>query len=299
MDDDEFLGIPLLDAQDLEVLMHRDAHFGGNFDVMLEYYEQKGVGVHPDFELNRIKQLKLQQDVSEDNLSELLMPMPDRQMVERSKKLYHDLRSIYEKGGEETVPRLISDLILSEEELPQDEIDKLVVFGKESTKLLLNLIASDNFYDPLFPGYGRSPIFAAKALALIQDETSIPFLFSALGQDNFFTDEEVIKALTSFGDKSKKFLVSRLTSKPYTKENENAIIALSSLEDDLDVALTAIAILEEEQVWQHEGFVNYLIFACSGLIEEKDRNRFKALLKREGLKKHLKNEIEVVINHWK
>ena len=299
MDDDDFPYMPLLNAVDLEILMHRDAHFGGNFDVMIDYYEQSGVGTMPDFELDRMRQLKLQEDESDEDLADKFMPEPAKQTVEKAKKLYVDLRNIYEVSNTESVPKLISDLILAEEEVPLKEIDLLVKVGKDATNELINLLTSDSFYDPLFPGYGRAPIFAAKALAEIKDPKAIPFLFTAIGQDNFFTDDEIIKALMSFGEAAKEFLIKRLIAKPYSRDNENAIIALSTLEDDPDVAQIALGMLGDSETWYHEAFVSYLIFACSGLVHEHERQQFKALLDKKSIPGWLKKEIEVVINHWK
>ncbi|MCF7806738.1 MAG: HEAT repeat domain-containing protein [Simkaniaceae bacterium] len=299
-DNDGFPLLPLLDAMDVEILMHRDAHFGSNFDVMLDYYEEGGVGVVDDFEIKRIKELQAQEKAVGQNLSEILMPLPAQQIVERAKKLYHDLRDVYATASSsDSMPCLMSDLILSEEEVPQEEMEKLVALGKKVTKPLIHLLNSDVFYDPLFPGYGRVPIFAAQCLAKIQDESVIPFLFSALNQDNFFTDEEIIKALLSFGAPAKDFLIKRLVTKPYTKDNEHAIITLSSLGDDPEVAHVALSVLEDEEMRKHEAFCIYLIFTCSGLMHEKERARFKALLSHSDLSEALKKEMKVVINHWK
>lgn len=299
MNDDDFPYFPLLNEQDLEILMHRDAHFGGNFGIMIEYYEQKGIGVMPDFEVDRIKQLQLQEEAMASNLSDTLMPVPAKETVDRVKKMYRDLRSIYETKQGTSIPHLISDLILAEDEDPVDEIGKLVGQGKQASEPLIHLISTDVFYDPLYPGYGRAPILAAKALAQIQDETAIPYLFSAIGQENFFTDEEIIKALLSFGEKAKEFLLSKLMAKPFSKENERAIIALLPLEDDPEVASYALQWLLDPETYQHEAFVNYLIFACSGLIHQKEREQFVALLNQAYMNSKLKAEMQVVINHWK
>ena len=299
MDDEDFPFIPLLNAVDLDIIMHRDAHFGGNFDVMIEYYEQKGVGVMPDFELDRIRQLKLHEEGLDEDLAESMMPLPAKQSVEKAKKLYVDLRSIYEVKASENVPKLISDLILSEEEVPVKEIDKIAQLGNRATDDLINLLTSDNFYDPLYPGYGRAPIFAAMALAKIKDPKAIPFLFTAIGQENFFTDDEIIKALLSFGEAAKAFLIKRLIAKPYSRDNENAIIALSSMEEDPEVAQHALKLLKEDETWDHEAFASYLIFACSGLESEEEKDQFSSLMEKKAVSDWLKKEIEVVINHWK
>ena len=87
--------IPLMDAIDMEILMHRDAHFGGNFEMMLEYYTQEGVGVMPDFELEEIKKLQNLENQMGKNLAETFLPEAAQEIVNQSKKLYQELRAIY------------------------------------------------------------------------------------------------------------------------------------------------------------------------------------------------------------
>ena len=60
------MDLPILDELDTEILKHRDAHFGGNFQVMIDYYEQEGIGVVPDFDIDRIVELhELQEKLGE------------------------------------------------------------------------------------------------------------------------------------------------------------------------------------------------------------------------------------------
>ena len=56
--DSSFEHFPLVDALDHEILMHRDAHFGGLFSVMIDYYQTEGKGVQPQFSLQRIEKLQ-------------------------------------------------------------------------------------------------------------------------------------------------------------------------------------------------------------------------------------------------
>jgi len=271
--DDKFSHIPLLDAVDLDILMHKDAHFGGNFSIMIEYYEGDGIGSMPDFELDRIKELDQIEKALGSSLSEMLLPLPAKQIVERSKKNYQDLRSIYEKN-EISIAKAVSDLILSEEEFPEEEINTLLSYKKECFAHMIHLLNSTDYYDPLFPGYGRAPILAAIILERLQDPLAIPHLFSALGQENFFTDDAIIHALVSFGEEAKSFLLKKLTGEPFTKDNLYAITALTTLEDDEDVAKVSLLLLERKEVQQNENFLRYLIFACSGLKHEMDRLKF-------------------------
>ncbi len=291
--------MPMIDTVDMEILMHRDIHFGGSFDVMVEYYMQQGVGKMPDFEIDQIIRLKKLEEEKGGNLSDIYLPDAAKDNVLAAKKMYQDLRGVYsdEKVPIESV--LLSDLILSEEEYPEKEIKAIIEKGKNIVPTLIYLLATHTFYDPLNPGYGRSPIFAAKCLAEIQDERAIPPLFEALGQDNFFTDEEIIKALASFGDKSKAFLIQRLKSEPFSNDNEYAAIALSGFTEDEEIAAASLEVLEKEETLKKPLFASYLVFACSNLTKSSEQKRFTSITKKQNLPKTILEEMMIVIKNWK
>ncbi|MCP5506667.1 MAG: HEAT repeat domain-containing protein [Chlamydiales bacterium] len=290
---------PMIDTIDMEILMHRDAHFGGSFDEMLSYYMKQGVGKMPDFEIDQILRLQSLEKEMGDNLSEVYLPEAAQDQVSASRKMYQDLRDVYDDPKAPKASHLLSDLILSEDELPEKEIQAIVEEGKDIVPTLIYLLSSPTFYEPMNPGYGRSPIFAAKCLAEIQDDRAIPPLFEALGQDNFFTDEEIIKALASFGDRSKNFLIQRLKSEPFSNDNEYAAIALSGFTDDRDIALASLEVLEKEETLKKPLFSSYLVFACSSLTKASEQERFTALTKRENLPKTILEEMKIVIRNWK
>ncbi|MGE0197545.1 MAG: HEAT repeat domain-containing protein [Simkaniaceae bacterium] len=291
--------IPLMDAIDMEILMHRDAHFGGNFEMMLEYYTQEGVGVMPDFELEEIKKLQNLENQMGKNLAETFLPEAAQEIVNQSKKLYQELRAIYSEENPDPIALLLSDLILSEEENPEKEIEALIHKGKEVVPPLIHLLSSHSFYDPLYPGYGRAPIFAAKCLGAIQDKRAIPPLFEALGQDNFFTDEEIIKALASFGKEAKTFLIKLLKQDPYSKDNEYAAIALTGFAEEEEIATACLEVLEKEATLQKPLFASYLVFACANLTQASEQERFIAISKKENLAPQILNEMTLVIRNWK
>ena len=43
-DDDDMENFPMTYSIDNSILMHRDAHFGGDFGIMLDYYTKGGFG---------------------------------------------------------------------------------------------------------------------------------------------------------------------------------------------------------------------------------------------------------------
>lgn len=289
---------PMIDTIDMEVIMHRDAHFGGSFDEMLNYYMQQGVGKMPDFEIDQMLRLQTLEKELGENLFDTYLPDPAKEQVYAAKKMYQDLRDVYTDPQATQESKLLSDLILSEEELPEKEIEAIVKEGKEIVPTLIYLLSSATFYEPLNPGYGRSPIFVAKCLAEIQDDRAIPPLFEALGQDNFFTDEEIIKALASFGERSKSFLIKRLQSIPFSNDNEYAAIALSGFADDPDIARASLELLEKEETLKTPLFASYLVFACSSLAKPDERERFINITKKEALPKTIFEEMKIVIKNW-
>lgn len=263
---------PLLDAIDLEILMHRNVHFGGNFSVMIEYYQQEGVGVMPDFSLERIEDLASAEKQMGTDLADSMLPESAKIEVEKAKQVYLDLRTIYEQEDPPKLPKLIADVILTEEEEPKKEIEALVQCGKEALPALIDLIQADTFYEPLYPGYGRAPIFAAEALEKMHDPQAIPPLFEALGKQNFFTDEALLKALASFGDQAREFLAKRLMHKPLSKDNEIAAMALNYFPDSEEVAKLFLTMLEDPEVFKNQTLVTYSLCGCSALaIEDKSR----------------------------
>lgn len=291
--------LQVIDTIDMEIIMHREAHFGSSFEVMLEYYEQGGVGRMRDFEVTKIRQLQSFENRLGQNLAKLYLPSAAREVVDASKQLYQDLREAYAKEAPESLAILLSDLILSEEEYPEQAIKALVARGEECVPPLIHLLSSPTFSDPLYPGYGRAPIFVARCLAAVQDKRAISPLFEALGEDNFFTDEEIIKAIASFGEISKHFLLNILKQTPHSKDNEHAAIALNGFPEDEEIASSSLEVLERENTLHKPSFSSYLIFLCAPLAQKSERERFIAISRTKNLPKQISDEMAVVIKNWK
>lgn len=289
--------VPMIDTLDIDIILHRDIHFGKNFDIMLDYYLEKGVGAMSDFPIDRIQQLQKMEKALNKSLSSYL-PSTVADVAARAKTLYANLREIYASHEKTDVAVLISDLILSESEFPTSEINALIAKGSKAVDPLIHIIRTIDFYDPLFPGYGRAPIFAAHCLAKIGDARAIAPLFEALGQENFFTDDAIISALAAFGDKSKDFLMNRMQQKPYNKDNIHAVITLTSFPDDSTIAETCLKILQDPDARQKDSFANYLLFGCSGLTQQKDRSTFKELQNSADFSAMLKSDMQDIIKSW-
>lgn len=286
---------PLSDAMDQEILMHRDAHFGGEFSVMLEYYHKGGKGVHSGFELSRIEQLQQWEKEAGENLAPHLLSGVDAETIGRSRDLYKKLRALYEtEKVTELYPRLIADLILSEEEEAEEEVQAVVREKNKIIPFLMDIIRSDDFHDPLFPGYGHAPFLAAKCLGLIGDSRSIVLLFDEIGQGDFDNEKMVLRALKTLGEPAKNFLLKVLRSKPLTEANVRAALALIEFKEDLEVGEAALQLLEEGAVLQDVTLATYLILLCEGLQGDSLRDRFKKLQ----LPKALLLDYQAILKTW-
>lgn len=300
-DDD---GFPLSDAQDIAILMHRDAHFGGQFDLMLDYYQKEGKGVLPDFDLDRILELKKMEEVLGQNLAAVMLSGAEAEHVARSKEAYKTLREIYETSKKQSdrslaaqYPQLIADLILSEEEYPEKEIEAITAEGKAIVPHLLNLVRAEDFHDPLFPGYGQAPMLAAKCLGLIGDQRAVISLFESIGEEEFANEDVYLRALQEIGTPAKEFLLKVVHGKPVTYDNERAAVALLQFKDDSEVAKKCFAILKDLDLKKHPVLGTYLVLACQGLKDEDERKAFMALC--DHAPSSLKPDFRTVSSEWK
>lgn len=284
---------PLLNTIDLEILMHKDAHFGGSFPVMLEYYENDGVGVQEDFEIERIRELSFAD--TEGHLSSEVLPELAKSDVLFSKELYKKFRDCYE--DEDELPKKLADLILSESLDPAKEIQALTRYQKRAIKPLVEILLQDYFYNPLNPGYGRGPINAAIALKTLGNKDAIPYLFNALGK-SFTVDEVVMNALMSFEGAGLNFLQDRLKGSPYTKDNYLAAMALASFATNDETACLALNQLQRKDTFSHPSYVSYLICICEGLENNQEREIFAKIAKGSDLKPSIAAEMALILKFW-
>ncbi|MCI5051583.1 MAG: HEAT repeat domain-containing protein [Simkaniaceae bacterium] len=281
--------IPVLDELDTLILMHRDVHFGKSFTAMVEYYESDGVGVLEQIPVDRIKKLQAAGDQAEALLTDQAL-----EKIAKGKERYQALQTLYDKPEENNL--LIPDLILSEEEVPEKEIEALVAQGEKSFSPLLALLNHIDFYDPLSPGYGRAPQLAAIALSRIGNPKAIPHLFNALCYDDFFAQDTFIQALAKFGSSARDFLIERLGNKPYGKDNDMAAAALSSLPEEEVIAKAALKQLTDPEM-RKESFLSYLVILCSALKSPEDQELFKKIRK-EKLPAFIQQEMDITIKNF-
>jgi len=289
-----------MDATDHEILMHREAHFGGQFSVMIDYYKGEGKGIQPDFSLARVEELAALETHLKLDLAAQYLDVSEAEKIGESRTAYKALRSVYEVKKPRTIhPRLIADLILAEDLDAEEEIKAIVAEKGAIVPSLIELLKSEHFYDPLFPGYGQAPTLAVKCLELIGDKRAIIALFEAFGQGDFFEDEQIIKALQAIGEPAKQFLLKVVQGYPLNEDNERAAIALIQFKDDPEVAATCFKLLKDPEVQKDPCLPTYLVLACEGLKEKLLREEFVALSKQESLPRPLREDIKAVIHAWK
>lgn len=290
---------PLIDAIDHEILMHRDIHFGGQFSVMLEYYEQEGKGIQPEFTLKRIEELAQLEIALQQDLAALFLSGHEVQQVADSREAYRQLRAVYTiKNPKSSHPRLLADLILAEEEEPEKEIQAIVSEKGSMVPILIDFISKDEFYKSTFPGYGQAPILAAKCLGLIGDKRAIIALFEAINQTDFFSDEQILKALKAIGNPAKEFLLKVIKGRPLNEDNEKAAIALIEFREDPEVALMGFELLQQEDVQKDPCLSTYLALICAGLKDLPQREAFIQWSQQAKLPAVLREDIKALIHEW-
>lgn len=290
---------PLTDAIDHEILMHRDAHFGGQFSIMLDYYTQEGKGIQPEFDLSRLERLKLLEIQMKQNLAVLFLAAHEAQKVADARASYQKLKDVYElKKPLSLHSQLIADLILSEEEEPLEEIKAVVAQKGAIVPLLIDLLKTEDFYDPLFPGYGQAPSLVVKCLGLIGDQRAVIALFEALGQDDFFADDMVIKALKEIGLPARDFLLKVVAGRPLNEDNEKAAIALVAFKEDALVTDQCLELLKQKDVQQDLCLPTYLVLICAGLTDPTKQKELLALGQKKSLPGLLPADYEAIQKEW-
>jgi len=291
--------IPLIDAIDHDILMHRDAHFGGQFSIMLDYYRRHGKGVNPEFSLSRIEDLAAFELNTHQNLAAICLEAAEIEKVAEARQAYKDLSGIYEvKNAKSIIPQLVADLILTEEAEAEGEVAALAIHKEAAVPALINLLREEKWHDPLFPGYGLVPELAAKCLGLIGDKRAIISLFEAIGQGDFFDDEEILRALKQIGAPAKAFLLKVVKGKPYNEDNERAAIALVAFRDDADVGAACVPLLKDQQVQQDPVLFSYLVLACEGMKERSLQAEFTELAEKASLPRDLREDMQRIIKSW-
>jgi hypothetical protein len=292
----------LTDELDHLVLMHRDAHFGSDFNIMLAYYQEDHVGIHPDFDIERIAYLAEVEKQLGQNLAPLILAGAEAEQVARARRSYEKLKEIYEIDEEEEkspFPRLIANLILTESEEPDEEIDQIVSQGTRIVPELIEIIKSDEAYDPLFPGYGYAPYLAMICIAHIKDPSAVIPLFETLGRDMVFDEEVILEALAAIGEPSKNFMLDIVKGRPITKDTINAAFALTVFSNQSEVAIACFEQLQDNEVVERQLLRSYLLYNCEGIRGTPYEERLVNMIDNPELPSDFRKEIEEMIREWK
>ena len=295
----KFDNFPLAISTENEILMHRDVHFGGNFREMISYYLKDGKGSQPTIEVERIIALQEMENKSKENLAPMMLTGPEAEKVAKAKDVYKKLKDLYtHKTQKINYPVLIADLILTEKEDPQEEINAIVQEKSAIVPYLIQLLQSEEFYDPLFPGYGNAPALAAQCLGQIGDKRAIISLFEAIGNEDYFNEEIILKALKTIGQPAKEFLLKVQHAKPINLDNERAALALLNFIDDPVIPNTAFEMLKDKDVRKDIPLMAYLVLACEGLQDVKLREEFKSFANDQSLPSMIRKDIATLSKQW-
>lgn len=298
-DDNDVEQFPIAYSIDNLILMHRDAHFGGDFNVMLDYYKKNGRGTSMEFDVERIQKLADTQHAEGKDLSPIMLSGAEAERVATSRQLYKSLRELCESNNKKvTVPRLIAELILSEDEELPEAIQAVVDEKTAIVPALIELLRSEDFYDPLSPGYGLAPTLAAECLGKIGDKRAIISLFEAIGSGDFFSEDIVLKALKAIGAPAKNFLLKVLHARPLTGDNDQAAVALIIFKDDPEVSSACLKMLQEIDIAKHLPLATYLVLACEGLVSPNEQAAILELAEKHSTPKNIKLDIAAVARTW-
>lgn len=297
-EEEDFEDFQLAYSVDNAILMHRDIHFGGSFDLMLEYYGGEGKGISDEFDLARIQELNVLEKQTKQNLAANLLSGAEAETVAKGREAYKKLRALYDaKSSKNPIPYLIADLILSEGEDEIESAIQAVVEKKgEVVPALIDLLRNEDFYSPLYPGYGFAPILAAECLGRIGDKRAIISLFEAVGEGDFFNEDILLNALHAIGEPARDFLLKVLHGRPITIDNEKAAIALVRFKEDPMVSRACFDMLRSIDLNKEYALGTYLILACDAL-PEKEFGEFANMLSDPKLPKPLRRDIEMVIRN--
>lgn len=297
-ENENFDNYPITYSIDNQILMHREAHFGGDFALMLDYYKNEGKGVNKEFELARIEELyKLQQQTGRD-LTTFMLSGPEIEKIAEAKQAYKTLREMYStKNRRNKIPKLIADLIFAENADTEAAVEAVVSEKSAIVPALIELLRNESFSDTLFPGYGQAPALAAQCLGKIGDKRAIISLYESIGEGDFFKDDMILKALYSIGEPAKAFLLKVVHGQPINQDNEQAAIALISFKNDPEVSLACLSLLKEIDIAAHEALATYLVLACEGLPKTHQAQLIE-LANKKNTPKTFEQDIQILAKLW-
>lgn len=298
-DDDDAENFPIAYSIDNAILMHRDVHFGGSFPLMLEYYRSEGKGISNDFDLSRIEELYAMEQKTGKDISPLLLSGAEAEKIGKGRHAYKLLRDLYAvRKSQSPIPRLIADLILAEEADIPSAVQAVVAQKSAIVPALIDLLRNEEFYDPLFPGYGQAPALAAECLGKIGDKRAIISLFEAISEGDFFSEDTILDALHAIGEPAKIFLLRVLHATPITMDNEQAAIALIRFKSDPKVGTACLNFLQGLDLSKHLALATYLVLACEGIASNDEQQALFTIAEKPTTPKSIRQDIAIIAKTW-
>jgi len=262
--------LPVFDEIDRQILKHKQVHFSSSFPAMIEYYKEEKKGAILPTTVERLYQLHQIEETTGHDLATLVLSDQDIAEIKEAMKAYHRLESLAKQE------KNLGDLIFTEEENPKKLIKNLSL-EKKAFPLLLEMIQSDDFFNPLFPGYGLAPVLAAKTLSLAKEKKAIPFLFERIGHLDFEVESHFLSALSEFGEDALQFLFQILKHKGSDVQVKHAILALSHFEPSPLIAKRALEKLQQLELDHPDLSFILLIEFCRELKTKQERTQFSKL----------------------
>lgn len=293
----------LIDEEDKDILMHRDAHFGGSFPAMLDYYVNAKKGSVLDVSLKRIKYLQECEEKLQKNLSPMLLSGPDAEQVKASKKMYSDLRAVLDNAKDpNSLAVQIAELILSENEDLEADAQHIAQFGKAAAPFLIEIVDSQVLRENLFPGFGFAPAISALALGYLKADEALESLYLLMKQNPDEYELFVLKAFKDMGPKAQDFLTRILRSRPINYTNAQAAFALLQFQEndpDNEIANLFFEELQKKEVQQTKeaSLALYLIAGCEDLPIDR-RKDFIELMKTGTFSPEAKEELNFLFKRW-
>ena len=266
--------LPLFDEEYQTILLHRDVHFGQNFDVMLEYYARdEAPGIQEDIEIRKIKELMALEKKLGKNIAPYLLGGAEMERIAFFRGLYRQFETLLSLSPEGSTERLIAEFFLSDGEW-ESVLQKIDSSSIQKVHLLKEILLDDIWFDPLSPGFGMVPKAIVRIFGQRPSSESVRTLFSILEQGSFEFEEEVLSALRKIGDLARDFCIERFVSSQDVREKEKALIVLSRFVPDKKVQECVLTWLEKEPHPNNrlkEYALSLLEELCPDLIERANR----------------------------
>lgn len=280
------------------ILMLRESHFRGQFDLMLQSFNNENfIGNNLDIDIQEIEYLEKIEKKLQQNLAPLLLSPSEAERIYKSRLMYENLKKIYllENEEKDKKSRILADFLLIEFSPFDKEVDAIVQLKDAIIPDLLNIINNSNFYDPVFPGFGEIPKIAIECLSKINNPKVIPNIFSLLGKENF-SDDDLSFILSKFNNDAKNFFQKILFSLPITKDHSMAAFCLTHF-NNLETIKFCERLLYIPDYHEDPLLLYYLINIA---IQNSNPNLIQYIQEKiyKKLPKNLQKEIDLIVRDW-